>query len=199
MCTSVPVHISKRLVHISQRLVLHLNRSVSSAWTLLWCFHFLVCLYQKLLSKTVGDLSWPAMTSVAWWGVTGRNCPIHGVKFTCKLMFESVSNGFRPKVALIMDFNGEVTKLTWPEVADIKILRFTLYSYCYGYQSLKVARRSVSRCISDEHENFLRWGHLALPGDLTLRDLGLKFFQLVRNEVWIDVLKTAVLCAAVSF
>ena len=63
--------------------------------------------------------------------------------------------------------------------------RCSFYGNCYGYQSLKVSRRSVSQCSYDRHSNFfwaLRWGHLTWPGDLALSDLSLKLSQHVRKE-----------------
>ena len=62
-------------------------------------FIALAGLYQKLLPKSAGDLSWPEMTLATWRWVTGRNIPTQDVKSTCNLMFESVSNGFLRKQA----------------------------------------------------------------------------------------------------
>ena len=102
------------------------------------------------------------MTLATWEGFIGRNILIQDVKCTCYPMFESVSDGVRPKEAhfnsLPLTYNGEVAKLTWPWVTDIKIPRYAFYGYCYVYQSLKVSRWSASRCNGsyDEHSNFFR-------------------------------------------
>ena len=139
--------------------------------------------------------------------VTGHNIPIQGVKFTCKPMcakwplsprrskthhpckpmFESISNGYRPKEVPFnfppLTYNGEDTKLTSPWVTDVKILRYTFYRYFYGYQSLKVSRLSISRYSYDEHSNCF-WGEVTTwPGDLTLNDLGLKFLHVRKTYI----------------
>ena len=79
-----------------------------------------------------------------------------------------VSNGFRPEEApfnfLLLTYNGEVTKMIRPWVADLKIPRHTFHRYCYRYQYLNVSRWSIIRCSYDEHSNFF-WGKV------TWRDL----------------------------
>ena len=62
----------------SEKVMLHVSRFVSSAWTQLWCFRRSSLSIKSCSRKTVGDLSWPEMTLVAWGGVTGRNIPIQG-------------------------------------------------------------------------------------------------------------------------
>ena len=108
----------------------------------------------------------------------------------------SVSNGFLPKEApfifLPLPYNGEVAKLTWPWVTDIKIPRYTFYKYWYGYQSLKVSMWSGIQWSYDEHSNFfLRWGHLMWPGDLTVSDLGRQkiFHNMCGKDVWAGIIK----------
>ena len=68
-------------------------------------------LYQTLLPK---NCWWPSMT---WNDLDGHNIPTQGVNSTCKSMFESVLNGFRPKevlfIFILLTDNGEVAKLTW--------------------------------------------------------------------------------------
>ena len=162
----------------SEKAMLHISRSASSAWTLLWCHRSSLSI-KSAGRKTAGDLSWSEMTLATWWEVTGRNLLVPGVKSTCKPMFEGVSNGFRPKEATFnfppLTYNGEVTKLTWPWVTVIKIPRYVLYRYCYGYQSLKVSRWSVIQHSYDEHSNFF-WGEVTWR-DLTLIDLGRKILK----------------------
>ena len=136
-------------------------------------FSSLAGLYQKLLPKNCWWPSSPEMTFATWWGVTGRNIPNQGVKFICNPMIGSSSNGFRPKEApfifLPLTYNGEITKLTWPWVTDIKIPRFLDTATdinCWKFQgdrSLGYPWRAFKLV--------LRWGHLTWPGDLTLSDL----------------------------
>ena len=119
----------------SENVMLHTSQSVWSSWTHLWCFH-----------RSAGDLLWPKMTLATWRGVTGHNSRTQGANSTCNTMFESVLNGFCPKetpfIFLPLTYNGEVAKLTWPWVTDIKIPRYIFYRYWYGYQSLEVSRWS---------------------------------------------------------
>ena len=116
------------------------------------------------------------MALATWWGVTGRNIRIQGVKSTCKSMFESVLNGFRLKEApfnfLPLTHNGKVAKLTWLWVTDIKIQKLIFHRYCDRYHSLKVSRWSIIRCRYDEHLTFsdvrsrdvTGWPELEWPG-----------------------------------
>ena len=95
---------------------------------------------------TFHDLKWP-WPLATWRGVTGRNIPSLGVTYTCNPLFERVLNGFLPKEAPLIFLpltlgEGEVAKLTWPRVTDIKIPRYIFYRSWYGYQSLKVSRWS---------------------------------------------------------
>ena len=54
----------------SGKVMLHINRSVSSSSTHLRCFHrFSLFLSKIIAEKTAGDLSWPEMTLETWWGV----------------------------------------------------------------------------------------------------------------------------------
>ena len=80
---------------------------------------------------------WPFMTwndLAIWRGVTGRNIPIRGVKLPVNRCL-SVSNGFRPREApfnfLPLTYNGEVAKLSWPWVTDIKVARWADWSLVY--------------------------------------------------------------------
>ena len=85
--------------------MLHIRRSVSSAWTQLWCFHCFSWSLSKFIDEkllvTFHDLE----------GATGRNIPTQGVKSTCNPMFESISIGFRPKqtpfICVPFTYNGE--------------------------------------------------------------------------------------------
>ena len=54
----------------SEKVMLHINRSVLSAWTHLWCFHRSSWSISKSYTrKTAGDLPWPEMTLAIWRGV----------------------------------------------------------------------------------------------------------------------------------
>ena len=55
--------------------------------------------------------------------------------------------------------NGEVAKLTWTKVTDMKIPRYTFCTYCCSDQSLKVSKRSVTRCSFGIHWN-IWWGEV---------------------------------------
>ena len=166
-----------------EKVMLHISRSVSSAWTQLWYFHRSSWSLSKVIAEkllvTFYGLKWP-WGLATWRRVTGHNILTQVVKYTLNPIFERVLNDFRPKEApfmfLLLTYNGEVAKLTWPWVAHIKIPRYTFHRYWYGYPSLKVSRQSFSRCSFDK-QTLYRWGHLTWPGDLTLRDLDLKFSQ----------------------
>ena len=161
-----------------EKSILHISRFVPSFWTHLRCFHRFSLSIKSYCRKTDGGLSWPEMTLATWLGVTGRNIRIQGVKYTCKPMIESVSNGFHPKEApfnLLPDIMERSQNWWYPWVTDIQIPRYTFNRYCSGYQSLKVLRWSFSVAMTSIKTFFLRWCHLTWPGDLTLRsDLGLK-------------------------
>ena len=143
-------------------------------------------LYQKLLPK---NWWWPFMT----WNDLGDMVMGHwlqysdsGVKSTCNPMFESVSNGFLPKETLFiflpLTYNGEVAKLTSPWVTDIQIPRYTFIDTGTNTNRWKFGGDRAFGVAMTSIQTFLRWGHLTWPGDLTLRDMGLKFSQLVRKR-----------------
>ena len=121
--------------------------------------------WRKKMLVTFHDLKWPWRHDER---VAGRNILTQNVKSTGNPMFQSVSNGFRPKEApfifLPLTNNGRVAKLTWTKVTGIKIQRNTFHRYRYGYKSLKVSRWSVIRCSYDEHSNIF-WD------EVTWRDL----------------------------
>ena len=52
----------------SEKIMLHLSRYVSSAWTYLWCFHRAILSLSNVIAETAGDLSWPEVTSGTWRG-----------------------------------------------------------------------------------------------------------------------------------
>ena len=110
------------------------------------------------------------MTLRSWGGATGRNFPIQGVNYTCNPMFESVKNGFRPKQApfnfLRLTYNGEVTKLNWPKVTDIKILRLTFCRYLLLLVGIKPWKMQGNRSVGVATLSiYFLWG------EVTCRDL----------------------------
>ena len=150
----------------SEKDILHISRSVSSAWTQLLCFHCSSWSLLKVIAeKTVGDLSWPEMTLAAWRRVTGRNIPTQGVKYTCNTMFERVLNGFCSRDApFILSHNGEVAKL--PDLKspiskfrDIRLIDTVMDINRWklqGVRSFSVVMTSI--------ETFSEvWGHLTWP------------------------------------
>ena len=75
----------------SQKVMLHISRSVWSAWTQLWCFHRFSLSLSKVTAEkllmTFHDLK-TEVTSGTWGRVTGRNFPMQCIKSTCYPMFE---------------------------------------------------------------------------------------------------------------
>ena len=99
--------------------------------------------------KTAGDhLLWLEITlatpRATRRGVPGRKfrLRVSNLPVTRCLRVFRLSNGFRPKKApfifLTLTYNGEVAKLTWPYVTDIKNPRQKIHRYRYRYQSIKV-------------------------------------------------------------
>ena len=154
----------------SEKGMMHINRSVLSTWTHLWCFHrcswsLLKTIAEKLL-VTFHDLKWP------WWHDEGS--PV--TKFLLRMSIIPVTRCLRVFWMVFVQKRRlsffshwliirEVAKLTWPLVTDIKILIYTFYRYGYEYQSLKLSRRSVIWCSYDEHSKFFFWS------EVTWRDL----------------------------
>ena len=133
------------------------------------------------------------MTLESWGGVTGSNFSIQGVNSTCNPMFGSVKNGFGPKQALSIfshwlkmersqnwpDLRSPISKL-W----DIHFIDTVACNICWKFQgdsSVGVALTNI--------KTFMGWGRLTWHGDLTLRDLGLKFSQYVRKRCMIRCAK----------
>ena len=116
------------------------------------------------------------MTLARWRGVIGRDIPSQGAKSTCNPMFESASNDFLPKEApfifLPLTYNGELEKLTWPWVTDIKIPRYTFYTYWYtdincwkfqGDRSFGVALTSIQTFSEVRSLDVTWWPDLEWP------------------------------------
>ena len=83
---------------------------------------------------------------------------------------------------------GQVTKLTWPQVTNIKNPRYTSCTNNGPHQLLKVWNHCVRNCgcgrISNLLNCVLRWHHLTWPVDLTWYDLG-KIFTKMR-KIWVN-------------
>ena len=88
-----------------------------------------------------------------------------------------------------LTYNGEVTKLTWPEVTDIKNPRYTNCRYLCPYCTPRVSKSSDQRCVFGTMSNFekrnLRSGHFWRPGHATFGVIGSSFFRKVRN-CWLN-------------
>ena len=79
-----------------------------------------------------------------------------------------------------LTYNGEVTKLTWPKVTDIKNPKYTNCRHLRPYCTLRVSKRSDHWCAFGTMSNFekrnLRSGHLMWPGGVTFGAIGSSFF-----------------------
>ena len=138
------------------------------------------------------------MTLVTWRGVIGHCVTIFWLRVSslpltrCLRVFWMVFVQKR-RLSFFSHWlmpNGEVAKLTWTSVTDIKIPRYTFHRYCYGYQSLKVSKWSVIWCSYDQHSNFFL-------GEATCRDLVTwhwptwfwNFHKVCGKDVWTGVPK----------
>ena len=57
-----------------------------------------------------------------------------------------------------LTYNGEPAKMTWPEVTDMEIPRYTFYKYWRSNVILKVSSFSLKNCGRDATANFLGGG-----------------------------------------
>ena len=153
--------------------------------------------YQKVLSKNW----WPFMT----WNDLADMARGHWLQYSdsvrqvqgqsaytrCLRGFQMVFFQKRRLWFSPIDFDGEVAKLTWPWIIDIKIPRYKFYQNWYGYQSLKVSRWSGIRCSYDEHSNFSELRSLDVTwSDLTLNAWVWNFHNMCGKDVWTGVQKT---------
>ena len=186
----------------SEKVILHISRSVWSSWTHLWCFHCYSWSLSKVISEklpvTFHDLKWLLRhgkgSLVTIFLLRASNLPVVQCLRVLRMIFFQ-----KRRLSFFSHWlpNREVAKLTWPWVF-INIPRYTFYRYWYGYQSLNVSRWSVIRCSSDEHSN-LFWG------EVTWRDLVTwpwvtwvrNFHKVCGKDVWTAVPKTVALRAAV--
>ena len=86
-------------------------------------------------------------------------------------------------------YNGEVMKLTRPEVTDMKNPRYTTRRYVCPYCTLWVSKSLDLWWVFDRLSNFekcnLRSGHLMWPGGVTFGVFGSSFFRNVPN-CWLN-------------
>ena len=164
----------------SEKIMLHITRSVWSSWTHICCFHCSSWSLSKVIAEkplvTFHDLKWP------WRHTEG-----------------SLIAMFRLRVSWI-----PVTRCL--RVFRMVFFQKRRLSFCSHWHWLRIERSKNSDLVSwipkfrDKHfidtgtdinwsnfqgdrpfgvamtitQTFLRWGHLTWPGDLTLSDLGLK-------------------------
>ena len=86
-----------------------------------------------------------------------------------------------PRNYCALTCNGEVTKLTWPKVTDIKNLKYTNCRHLCPYWGMRVSESSDHWCAFGKMSNFekrsLRSGHLMRPGHVTFGVIGSSFFR----------------------
>ena len=135
-----------------EKVMLHISRSAWSTWTHLWSFHRSSWSLSKVIPEkllvTFHDLKWP------WWHDEGSSVALFRLRvsslpptrclrvfwmdFVQKRRFSFLSRW------LIME-----RLQNWPElrspISNFRDKRF--FRYRYGYQSLKVLRWSVIRCM----------------------------------------------------
>ena len=135
----------------SERIVLHSSPTVSSSWTHLWYFDRSILSLSNVIAEkllvTSNDLKWPLRNEEGSLAAIFRFRASTLSETRCLRVFQMVfvqkkrfsifphwHNGFS------LSDNGEVAKLTWSCVIDIKIPRYKHYECCYRYQSLKISR-----------------------------------------------------------
>ena len=88
-----------------------------------------------------------------------------------------------------LTYNGEVTKLTWPQVNDIKNPKYTNRRHLCPYCTMQVSKSSDHWCAFGTMSNFekrnMRSGHLIRPGHVTFGVSGSSFFGNVSN-CWLN-------------
>ena len=88
-----------------------------------------------------------------------------------------------------LTYNGEVTKLTWPKVTDIKNPKYTNCIRLRPYCTLRVSKSSDHCCAFGTMSNFekrnLTSGHLMWPGGVTFDVIGSSFLENVSN-CWLN-------------
>ena len=121
----------------SEKVMLNISRSVSSAWTHLWCLHRSSLSPSIFLRKTAGDLLWLRRHGRGYWSqYSYSECQFylyHDVWECFEWVFVQKRRLLIFSHWLTYIYNRQVAKL----VTNIEIPRWKFYKYCYGNQSLK--------------------------------------------------------------
>ena len=101
-----------------------------------------------------------------------------------------------------LTYNGEVTKLTWPQVNNITNPKYTNCRHLCTYCTMRVSKSSDHWCALGTMSNFekrnLRSDHLIRPGHVTFGVSGSSFFGNVSN-CWLNSYgKFLAICAVFS-
>ena len=100
-----------------------------------------------------------------------------------------------------LTYNGEITKLTRPQVNDIKNLKYTNCRHLCPYCTMRVSKSSDHWCALGTMSNFekrnLRSGHLIRPGHVTFGVSGSSFLEMCQSVGWTAIANLAALRAAV--
>ena len=87
-----------------------------------------------------------------------------------------------------LTYNGEVTKLTWPQVDDIKNPKYTNRRHLCPYCTMRVSKSSDHWCALGTMSNFekrnMRSGHLIRPGHVTFGVSGSSFLEMCQIVGW---------------
>ena len=170
-----------------EKVMLHISRSASSAWTHLWCFHrsrwFLSKVIAEKLLVTFPDLKWP------WRLDEGSPVTIFRLRKSilpitrCFRVFWMVFVQKR-RLSFFSHWLIMERSQNWPDLRspiwkfrDIRFIDTGTDINRWKFQSDRSFGVGMTNI-----QSFLRWGHLTWPGDLTLSDLGLKFSQSVRKR-----------------
>ena len=140
--------------------------------------------YQKLLAKHVRRpddvIMWPQMTF--------QREMMQQRTGNIKHSLSDYDSGWVGQIWCILEvlifsplsYNGEVTKLTWPKVTDIKNTKYTTCRHLCPYCTLRVSKGSDHWCAFGTMSNFkkrnLRSCHLMWPGGVTFGVIVSSFF-----------------------
>ena len=161
--------------------------------------------YQKLLANNLrrpdGVIMWPQMTF--------QREMMQQRASDIKHSLSDYDSGWVGLIWCILEvlfspltYNGEVTKLTWPKVTDIKNPKYTNCRHLCPYCTLLVSKSFHHWCAFGTMSNFekrnLRPGHLMWPGGVTFRVIGSSFFFLEMCQIvgWIAMVNLSSLRAA---
>ena len=99
------------------------------------------------------DLSWPIK------GLLMQNCTGMSSLAIFIIILNDLKRSDRYLRYLIfppLNYNGQVTKLTWPEVNDMTNPRYTICRVIYPYCTLQVSKCSGQSCALDAMSNFAK-------------------------------------------